>query len=128
MTDELAQNYIERGIRNPQLIEAALAINDDRLHEAEPILRAHLKRNPLDVAAIRLMAQLAARVGRAPKIGNPGKALRNTRLNNHWYCGTYNDIPSIPDKYSQNRPLFTPSPRVPAAHQDAPYPILARFR
>ncbi len=64
MTDELAQNYIERGIRNPQLIEAALAINEDRLHEAEPILRAHLKRDPLDVAAIRLMAQLAARVGR----------------------------------------------------------------
>jgi tetratricopeptide (TPR) repeat protein len=64
MTDDLAQNYIERGIRNPQLIEAALAINEDRLHEAEPILRAHLKRDPLDVAAIRLMAQLAARVGR----------------------------------------------------------------
>ena len=34
MTDELAQDYIDRGIRNPQLIEAALAINDDRLHEA----------------------------------------------------------------------------------------------
>ncbi len=64
MTQDLAQNYVERGIRNPQLIEAALAINEDRLHEAEPILRAHLKRDPLDVAAIRLMAQLAARVGR----------------------------------------------------------------
>lgn len=64
MTSEFAQNYIERGIRNPQLIAAALAINEDRLHEAEPILRAHLKRDPLDVAAIRLMAQLAARVGR----------------------------------------------------------------
>jgi tetratricopeptide (TPR) repeat protein len=64
MTGDLAQNYVERGIRNPQLIEAAIAINEDRLHEAEPILRAHLKRDPLDVAAIRLMAQLAARVGR----------------------------------------------------------------
>ena len=64
MTDDTAQKYIQRGIRNPQLIEAALAINEDRLHEAEPILRAHLKRDPLDVAAIRLMAQLAARVGR----------------------------------------------------------------
>jgi tetratricopeptide (TPR) repeat protein len=64
MTNDVAQKYVERGVRNPQLIEAALAINEDRLHEAEPILRAHLKRDPLDVAAIRLMAQLAARVGR----------------------------------------------------------------
>ncbi len=59
-----AQSYLDRAIRNPALIEAALAINEDRLHEAEPILRAHLKRDPLDVAAIRLMAQLAARIGR----------------------------------------------------------------
>ena len=64
MSSSLANDYIERGIRNPQIIEAALAINEDRLHDAEPILRAHLKRDPLDVAAIRLMAQLAARVGR----------------------------------------------------------------
>jgi tetratricopeptide (TPR) repeat protein len=64
MTDDLAKHYVERGMRNPQLIEAAIAINEDRLHEAEPILRAHLKQDPLDVAAIRLMAQLAARIGR----------------------------------------------------------------
>jgi tetratricopeptide (TPR) repeat protein len=62
--NDIAQRHIERGMRNPQLIAAANAINDDQLHEAEPILRAHLKRDPLDVAAIRLMAQLAARVGR----------------------------------------------------------------
>ncbi len=61
---DLAQKYVARGIRNPALIEAALAINEDRLHDAEPILRAHLKEEPLDVAAIRLMAQLAARIGR----------------------------------------------------------------
>ncbi len=64
MTQIPAHDYIERGIRNPHLIEAAVAINEDRLHDAEPLLRAHLKRDPLDVAAIRLMAQLAARVGR----------------------------------------------------------------
>jgi tetratricopeptide (TPR) repeat protein len=62
--NDLAQKYIDRGMRNPALIAAAVAINEDRLHEAEPILRAHLKRDPLDVAAIRLMAQLAARIGR----------------------------------------------------------------
>jgi tetratricopeptide (TPR) repeat protein len=64
MRTNLAQNYIDRAMRNPQLIEAALAINEDRLHDAEPILRAHLKADPMDVAAIRLMAQLAARIGR----------------------------------------------------------------
>ncbi len=63
MNDQVKRS-VAASIRNPQLIEAALAINEDRLHEAEPILRAHLKANPLDVAAIRLMAQLAARVGR----------------------------------------------------------------
>jgi tetratricopeptide (TPR) repeat protein len=63
MNDQVKRS-VEAGIRNPQLIEAALAINEDRLHEAEPILRAHLKANPLDIAAIRLMAQLAARIGR----------------------------------------------------------------
>ncbi len=62
--NDLVQRSIDAGIRNPLLIEAALAINDDRLHEAEPVLRAHLKANPRDVAAIRLMAQLAARIGR----------------------------------------------------------------
>jgi cytochrome c-type biogenesis protein CcmH/NrfG len=61
---DLASHYIARGMRNPQLIEAALAINEDRLADAEPLLRARLRQDPLDVAAIRLMAQLAARLGR----------------------------------------------------------------
>jgi tetratricopeptide (TPR) repeat protein len=64
VSQDIAQKHIDRAMRNPQLIEAALAINEDRLHDAEPILRAHLKADPLDVAAIRLMAQLAARIGR----------------------------------------------------------------
>jgi tetratricopeptide (TPR) repeat protein len=58
------EHYIARGIRDPQLIDAALAINEDRLYEAEPVLRARLRDDPFDVAAIRLMAQLAARLGR----------------------------------------------------------------
>lgn len=61
---ETVRHYVDRGIRNPDLIEAALAINEDRLSDAEPLLRAHLRNDPLDVAAIRLMAQLAARLGR----------------------------------------------------------------
>lgn len=61
---DLASQYVARGVRSPELIEAALAINEDRLADAEPLLRARLRQDPLDVAAIRLMAQLAARLGR----------------------------------------------------------------
>jgi tetratricopeptide (TPR) repeat protein len=64
MTIDLAQKSIESGLRNPQLMAAALALAEDRLSDAEPLLRAHLRQNPTDVAAIRLMAELAARIGR----------------------------------------------------------------
>ncbi len=55
---------IASGLRNPRLMQAALALYDDRLTDAEPLLRAHLKDDPFDVAAIRMMGELAARVGR----------------------------------------------------------------
>ena len=64
MTTDLAKASIESGLRNPQMMAAALALAEDRLPDAEPLLRAHLKSQPTDVAAIRLMAELAARVGR----------------------------------------------------------------
>jgi tetratricopeptide (TPR) repeat protein len=64
MTADLAQQSIEQGLRNPILMDAALALSENRLEDAEPLLRAHLRDRPTDVAAIRLMAELAARVGR----------------------------------------------------------------
>jgi tetratricopeptide (TPR) repeat protein len=51
-------------IGNPAMMEAAVALFENRLHDAEPILRAHLKADPFDVAAIRMMAELAGRIGR----------------------------------------------------------------
>lgn len=51
-------------LRNPVMIAAALALFDNRLHDAEPLLRRHLKENPFDVAAIRMMAEVAGRIGR----------------------------------------------------------------
>ncbi|MEP6786252.1 MAG: sulfotransferase [Sphingomonadales bacterium] len=45
-------------------MNAALALYDNRLSEAEPLLRAHLKDDPFDVYAIRMMAELAGRIGR----------------------------------------------------------------
>ncbi|MGY4398680.1 tetratricopeptide (TPR) repeat protein [Sphingomonas sp. UYAg733] len=51
--------------RWPQrLIDAALALHDNRLSEAEPLLKAHLKADPFDVQAIRMLAELAGRIGR----------------------------------------------------------------
>jgi tetratricopeptide (TPR) repeat protein len=49
---------------DPRLVRAALAMNDNLLHEAEPLLRNLLKENPFDVRAIRLFAELAGRIGR----------------------------------------------------------------
>lgn len=49
---------------NPRLIDAALALADNRLHEAEPLLKAQLKADPFDVAAMRMLAELAGRIGR----------------------------------------------------------------
>jgi tetratricopeptide (TPR) repeat protein len=50
--------------QNPRLVEAAIALNENRLHDAEPLLRQHLKDDPFDVAAIRMLAELAGRIGR----------------------------------------------------------------
>ncbi|MEQ1687829.1 MAG: sulfotransferase [Sphingopyxis sp.] len=52
------------GRYHPRLITAALALHDNKLSEAEPLLRAHLKADPFDVAAIRMLAELAGRIGR----------------------------------------------------------------
>lgn len=49
---------------SPRLIEAALALHENRLDVAERILKAHLKDDPFDVRAIRMLAELAARIGR----------------------------------------------------------------
>ena len=48
----------------PRLIEAAAALNDNRLDVAERLLKAYLKDDPFDARAIRMLAELAARIGR----------------------------------------------------------------
>ena len=49
---------------HPRLLEAAAAMHEDRLDIAERILKPHLKEDPFDVRAIRMLAELAARIGR----------------------------------------------------------------
>lgn len=48
----------------PMLLDAALALHDGQLHVAEPLLKQYLKRNPFDARAIRMLAELAGRIGR----------------------------------------------------------------
>jgi predicted Zn-dependent protease len=45
-------------------MEAAAAMHDNRLDVAERILKPYLKEDPFDVRAIRMLAELAARIGR----------------------------------------------------------------
>ncbi len=49
---------------HPSLIEAARALHENRFDVAERILKPHLMEDPFDVRAIRMLAELAARLGR----------------------------------------------------------------
>ena len=56
--------HVRHSTRDPALLAAATALCEDRIPEAEALLRAHLRRMPTDVAAIRMLAEVAARLGR----------------------------------------------------------------
>ena len=62
--DEISRRAVAAALDNPRLVAAALDLHDNRIPEAERALRACLKDNPFDVAAIRLLAEVAARIGR----------------------------------------------------------------
>ena len=55
---------IRYSTRDPRLMSAAHALVENRIPEAEAELREFLKRHPTDVAAIRMFAEVAARLGR----------------------------------------------------------------
>jgi tetratricopeptide (TPR) repeat protein len=56
--------HVRHSVRDPALLEAGEALAADRLPEAETRLKARLQQQPTDVAAIRMLAELAVRVGR----------------------------------------------------------------
>lgn len=62
--DHAYAQHIRYSTRDPRLMEAALALCDNRIPAAETLLRTHLKQHPTDVAAIRMLAEVAARLGR----------------------------------------------------------------
>ncbi len=65
MATVTTRSWLSRlGQYHPRLVEAAIAMNENDLPRAEPLLRAQLKEFPFDVASIRLFAELAGRIGR----------------------------------------------------------------
>ena len=49
---------------NPRLRLAAIAMNRNDIPQAEQLLKAHLQEAPTDVPAIRMLAEVAMRIGR----------------------------------------------------------------
>src|ERR1700733_16110252 len=58
-----AQN-VRASTKDPRLLTAAAALCENNIPHAEALLRAHLKKYPTDVAALRMLAEVAARIGR----------------------------------------------------------------
>lgn len=62
--DDAYAHHIRYSTRDPRLMEAAAHLCENRIAPAEALLRAHLKQHPTDVAAMRMLAEVAARLGR----------------------------------------------------------------
>ncbi|MGH8303921.1 MAG: tetratricopeptide repeat-containing sulfotransferase family protein [Steroidobacteraceae bacterium] len=60
--DRAYAHYIKAATRDPRLMGAAAALCDNRIPEAEALLRGHLAERPNDVAALRMLAEVAARL------------------------------------------------------------------
>jgi len=61
-SDRAYAHYIKAATRDPRLMGAAAALCDNRIPEAEALLRTHLAQQPNDVAALRMLAEVAARL------------------------------------------------------------------
>jgi tetratricopeptide (TPR) repeat protein len=62
--DDAYAKHIRYSNRDPRLMEAAVSLCENRIASAETLLRQHLKQHPTDVAAIRMLAEVAARLRR----------------------------------------------------------------
>jgi tetratricopeptide (TPR) repeat protein len=59
--------YLKAASRDPQLIDAAAALVANDLPAADARLLAHLSRHPTDIAALRMRAEVCARLRRYPE-------------------------------------------------------------
>ena len=63
--DSAYAHHIKAATRDPRLIAAASALIANDIPQAETLLRVHLLEYPTDVAALRMLAEVAARLGRS---------------------------------------------------------------
>ncbi|WP_308909976.1 tetratricopeptide repeat-containing sulfotransferase family protein [Pseudokordiimonas caeni] len=61
--DAAFARHIATSTNDPNLMAAATALVENRLPEAEHLLRSHLKQFPSDVAAMRMLAETGGRLG-----------------------------------------------------------------
>ncbi len=90
---------IRASTHDPVLIQAANALGSDQLAVAERLLRPHLKEKPTDVAAIRMLAELAARLGR---YGDSETLLRRALEHAPGFAAARANLATV--LYRQNRP------------------------
>ncbi len=62
--DAAYAQHIKTSTRDPRLMSAAFALCENKIGQAELLLREHLKKFPTDVAAIRMFAEVAGRLKR----------------------------------------------------------------
>ncbi len=62
--DAAYAQHIKASTGDPRLLAAGAALCENQIPQAEALLRAHLKQFPTDVAAIRMFAEVAARLRR----------------------------------------------------------------
>lgn len=63
-TEQATMRELAASARDPRLATAGAALIEGRIPEAEALLRQALRENPVDIAAIRMLAEVAARIGR----------------------------------------------------------------
>jgi tetratricopeptide (TPR) repeat protein len=61
---DIEQRALKAATQDAALLRAGHALFLDHLHEAEPLLKERLRRDPYDYSAMRMLAELAARIGR----------------------------------------------------------------
>lgn len=62
--DAAYAQHVRHSVRDPRLLAAATALTENQIPQAEALLRDHLREAPTDVAAIRMFAEVALRLGR----------------------------------------------------------------
>jgi predicted Zn-dependent protease len=62
--DQARARYLKAATQDPRLMQAAAALLENELPVAEARLRTHLQAYPTDVAALRMLAEVAARLRR----------------------------------------------------------------